>query len=142
MKDLSTLKEPIAEGLMEFLPSSPQSLMGQIDSDDPTGYKWAKAIATEQSQSALDIIQPHWEKQQAKIDELQAKNEKLTEILVWGTYNTERAKIVKEQQAKIENASQLLAWHEGDPDFKGYKHPDQRKHSNEIHKAMCGGSDD
>lgn len=51
--------------------------------------------------------------------------------------------ILIQQQAKLkvttdalEKARQLLMWHVGGDDFKGYKHPDQAKHMREIEAVL------
>jgi len=36
----------------------------------------------------------------------------------------------------LDKALQLLMWHVGSDEFKGYKHPDQAKHMREIEQAL------
>jgi hypothetical protein len=73
MDDNKELVEKIADSMMEYLPSN----MGVFNPDDPTNYKWAKAIANNCAQAALSIIQPELQKG----DEVLRQIEKCKETL-------------------------------------------------------------
>lgn len=53
---MNNLLERLSDAIMEYLPNSPDSLMGRFNPDDPTGYKWAKATSDLIAAAAITTI--------------------------------------------------------------------------------------